>query len=280
MRFLDNLVNAKKRKKKWVVLTAYDAPTAEIVEQAGVDWILVGDSLGMVVLGSPSTAEVTMDEMLHHCKAARRGAPNSFIIGDMPLKGVDRGPRHALVSAHRFLDEGRCDAVKVEWGPKAQEIVERLIGGGIPVMGHLGLTPQTAAALGGFRTQAREAGSALETLRRAKFLEKLGVFSLILECVPADVGKAITKAVKIPVIGIGAGPYCDGQVLVIHDVVGLFSKFTPRFAKRYCEAGQLIRKAVGRYAAEVRSGRFPQKKHSFGMDKEELRLFLEKSHGH
>ena len=279
MGFLNELVKAKKRKKKWAVLTAYDAPTAEILEKAGIDWILVGDSLGMVVLGYPSTADVTMDEMIHHCKAVRRGAPHAFVIGDMPLQGVEQGPRQALLSAQRFLHEGRCDAVKIEWNNSALEIVNRLIAEGVPVMGHLGLTPQTAAATGGYRVQARDAASALETLRRAKALEAGGVFALILECVPAAVAREITRSLKIPVIGIGAGPTCDGQVLVLHDLAGLFSKFTPRFAKRYCEAGRLIQTAVQRYAAEARSGKFPRAKHSFKIDKEELRVFKGGLHG-
>ncbi|MGH7198271.1 MAG: 3-methyl-2-oxobutanoate hydroxymethyltransferase [Candidatus Omnitrophota bacterium] len=269
----DDFIRAKRRGKKWVMLTAYDAPTAELLEVSGVDLILVGDSLGMVLLGYPSTVFVTMDEMIHHAKAVRRGAKRSFIIGDLPLKGIEKGPRQALGSARRFLKEGGCDAVKLEWGSRARKTMELLIRNKIPVMGHAGLTPQTAAKKGGFRVQGREAESALAVARQAEIFEKCGAFSVLLECVPVLVAKAITEKLAVPTIGIGAGPHCDGQVLVFHDLVGIFKKFRPRFVKRYARLDDVMRKAVGAYVKDVREGKFPSRQHSFSMKKEEFVKF-------
>ena len=268
-------IKAKKKHKRWTMLTAYDAPTAELLASTGIDLILVGDSVGMVLLGYKSTVPVTMDEMLHHAKAVRRGAPDAFVIGDMPWNSVRHGAREALRAARRFVEEGGCDAVKVEWGPHAFEITRRLVGAGVPVMGHLGLTPQTASKSGGFKVRARSANDAARLLSRARAWESLGAFSMVLECVPTNVAQAVTKHLKIPVIGIGAGPYCDGQVLVFQDVVGLFRKFKPKFVKRYAEADRIFRSAVSRYAADVRKGVFPSQAHSFHMAKDERTRFAE-----
>lgn len=268
-----DLIRAKKKHHRWALLTAYDAPTAEILEKAGVDFILVGDSVGMVVLGYPSTACVSMDEMIHHAKAVRRGAKESLVIGDMPLQGIQHGPRQALASAKRFIREAGCDGVKLEWGPKALEMTKLLIRHKIAVMGHVGLTPQTTKRRDGFRVQGQDAKHAVQILEAAKAFEREGVFSVIIECVPSEVGRFISGELKIPVIGIGAGPDCDGQVLVFHDLVGIFKKFKPRFVKRYAELDSVMTRAVTNYVREVKTGKFPAKKHSFSMNPKEWEKF-------
>ncbi len=268
-----DFIKAKKKGRLLTMLTAYDAPTAEILASAGIDMILVGDSVGMVLLGYPSTTQVTMDEMIHHAKAVHRGAPEAFIIGDMPYEAVNQGVSKALKSAQRFISEAGCAAVKIEWSDSCLEITRALLKNKIPVMGHLGLTPQTAQKNGGFRVQAKSAEDAFTLLKRAQEWESLGIFSLLLECVPVNVASKVTKKLKIPVMGIGAGADCDGQVLVFHDIVGLFNKFQPKFVKRYANASVLLRKAVDRYASEVRRGAFPSNAQSFHMDKEEARAF-------
>jgi 3-methyl-2-oxobutanoate hydroxymethyltransferase len=274
MSIRDQFIRDKNKKKKWSMLTAYDAPTARLLEKSGIDLILVGDSLGMVLLGYSSTAEVTMDEMIHHAKAVRRGAPNSFIIGDLPLKGVRMGPKQALDSARRFTQEAGMNAVKLEWSKEAIKTAELLIRHHIPVMGHIGLTPQSVKRNAGFRVQGQDAKSALRILENAKAFENSGVFSVVLECVPSPVGKAITKNLCIPTIGIGAGPDCDGQVLVFHDLVGIFNEFTPRFVKRYADLDARMHQAVLKFRRDVLGGAFPKKNHSFSMNKEEKKLFL------
>ena len=267
----NEMIRQKKSGKKWAMLTAYDAPTAEVLAKNGVDWILVGDSLGMVVLGYPSTAPVTMEEMLHHTRAVRRGAPDSFIIGDMPLKAVREGSQRALKAATQFIKDG-ANAVKVEWREDALDITRNVIRAGIPVMGHVGLTPQTPGTKG-FKVRGTQAQEAVEILEQALSFEREGAFAVLLECVPTPVSKIISKRLKVPVIGIGAGPGCDGQVLVFHDLVGWFSKFRPRFVKRYAEAGRVFGGAVQKYVREVRESRFPRPKQSFKMDKNEFREF-------
>ena len=266
----------KNRRKKYVMITAYDAPTAELLEAEGADILLVGDSVGMVLLGYDSTVPVTMDEMIHHAKAVRRGAKKTFVIGDLPLKGVQKGPRQTLASAQRFVREGGCRAVKLEWNAHCLESTRLLVKNRIPVMGHVGLTPQSASREGGFKVRAQEAEKASELLQRALAFEKAGAFAVLLECVPASVAQVVTKKLKVPTFGIGAGVHCDGQVLVFQDIVGTFKKFRPRFVKTYADADGVMRKAVSRFIGEVRSGRFPQKKHSFGMKKEERAGFLRK----
>ena len=258
---------------RYVMLTAYDAPTAELLEAQGVDILLVGDSVGMVLLGYESTVPVTMDEMVHHAKAVRRGAKKSFVIGDLPLKGVEKGPRQALASARRFVREAGCQAVKLEWNPRCLESTRLLVKKGIPVMGHIGLTPQSAAREGGFGVRGQSAEKAARLLRNALALEKAGAFSVLLECVPTPVAKKITERLDIPTFGIGAGEHCDGQVLVFHDVVGAFKKFKPRFVRSYADVHSVMRKAVGRFVKDVRRGHFPQKKHGFNMKKKEVARF-------
>ena len=257
------------------MLTAYDAPTAELVASCGVDILLVGDSVSMVLLGYDSTLPVTMDEMIHHAKAVRRGAPKAFVLGDMPYEAVRYGAQAALRAARRFMNEAGCDAVKVEWRKDAPEIIRRIVRDNIPVMGHLGLTPQLAEGRGGFKVHAKVAKEAAALLDQAKLLEKLGAFGVLLECVPLNVAQAVTETLKIPTIGIGAGPHCDGQVLVYYDLIGAFRKFRPKFVKPYVDTYGLMTKAVTSYVRDVKAGRFPTDKHSYHMDKDEEARFKE-----
>ncbi len=263
-------LKAKKGPGSLVMVTAYDYPTARIAQEAGVDLILVGDSLGMVVLGYDSTVPVTVEEMLHHVKAARRGAPETFLIADMPFLSFAT-PEAALENAGRFLKEGGADAVKLEGGLEVVPVVEALVRAGIPVLGHVGLTPQTASSLGGYRVQGRDAESARRIVEGARALEAAGVWGVVLEMVPTPLARRVTEELTVPTIGIGAGPVTDGQVLVFHDLVGIFDRFKPKFAKRYAEAGALMREAVAAYAREVREGSFPDEAHSFGMREEILK---------
>ncbi|MGQ9735220.1 MAG: 3-methyl-2-oxobutanoate hydroxymethyltransferase [Thermaceae bacterium] len=256
--------------RRLVYVTAYDYPTARLAEEAGVDAILVGDSLGMVVLGYESTVPVTLEEVLHHAKAARRGAPNTFLVADLPFLSYATLER-ALESAKRLMKEGGADAVKLEGGREVAEIVRGLVRAGVPVLGHLGLTPQTASALGGYRLQGKDLESARRILEDALALEEAGVYGLVLELIPAPLARLITERLSVHTVGIGAGPFTDAQVLVFNDLVGLFEGFKPRFVKRYLEAAPLFREALARYAREVREGVFPAEEHSFGMDEEILK---------
>ena len=253
--------------ERLVMLTAYDFPTARLVSEAGVNLILVGDSLGMVVLGYDSTVPVTVDDMVHHTAATRRGAPEAFVIADLPFLSYGT-PQDALANAARLMKDARADSVKLEGGTEVVPIVETLVRAGVPVLGHVGLTPQTASALGGYKLQGKDEAQARKIVEDAVALEAAGCWGVVLELVPSPLAKLITERIGIPTIGIGAGPDCDGQVLVFHDMVGLFSGFTPTFVKRYAEAGATIRQAVERYAEEVRSGAFPAGKQSFGMKDE------------
>ncbi len=266
----------KKKVRKLAVLTAYDFPTAELVERAGADFVLVGDSLGMVVLGYSSPKPVTMDEMVHHAKAVRRGAKKTPVIGDLPYLGVKNGPAQTLASAQRFMREAGCDAVKLEWSESAVAAAKLLRKHRIPVMGHVGLTPQTVADKQGYKVQGRTAVDARRILDEAKAFESAGCFAVLLECVPSAVAAAVTRTLRVPTIGIGAGPDVDGQVLVFHDVTGLFTRFEPRFVKRYARLAAPMERAAAAFVREVRSGRFPAKKHEFSMDREERRIFEEK----
>ena len=254
-----------------VMLTAYDAPTARLGVAAGVDMLLVGDSLGMAVLGYDSTVPVTMADMLHHTKAARRGAPGAFIVADLPFLSYAT-VELALANAASFMKDAGADSVKLEGGAEVVPIVRALVRAGIPVMGHLGLTPQTASALGGFKLQARDEDGGRRLLADTGALEQAGCWSVVLEMVPAPLAKLVTSRTVMPTIGIGAGPDCDGQVLVYNDLVGLSAPdFRPKFLKRYAETGEAMRTAIEHYAAEVRGGRYPDEAHSFGMDAEVLR---------
>ncbi|MSQ63195.1 MAG: 3-methyl-2-oxobutanoate hydroxymethyltransferase [Betaproteobacteria bacterium] len=254
-----------------VMLTAYDAPTARLGVAGGVDMLLVGDSLGMAVLGYDSTVPVTMADMLHHTKAARRGAPGAFIVADLPFLSYAT-VELALGNAASFMKDAGADSVKLEGGAEVAPIVQALVRAGIPVMGHLGLTPQTASALGGFKLQARDEDGGRRLLADTGALEQAGCWSVVLEMVPAPLAKLVTSRTAMPTIGIGAGPDCDGQVLVYNDLVGISAPdFRPKFLKRYAETGEAMRTAIEHYAAEVRGGRYPDEAHSFGMNADLLR---------
>jgi 3-methyl-2-oxobutanoate hydroxymethyltransferase len=253
----------KKNGEKITVLTSYDASMAGLMEACGVDMLLVGDSLGNVVLGYDSTVPVTMDQMLHHASAVRRGAPGAFVIGDMPFGSYQSGARDAIINASRFLKEAGCDSVKLEGGLAVCDTVRAMVDAGISVMGHIGLTPQTASQLGGYKVQGKDADSAKRLIAEAKGLAEAGAFSLVMECVPSQLADIITESIDIPTIGIGAGPGCDGQVLVINDLVGMFEKFIPSFVKTYASLAPLIKESITQYNREVREGSFPGPEHSF-----------------
>jgi 3-methyl-2-oxobutanoate hydroxymethyltransferase len=256
--------------KKITMLTAYDYPMALLEDRAGIEIILVGDSLGMTVLGYENTLPVTMDEMIHHTKAVTRGAKYALIIGDMPFMSYNTSERDAILNAGRFMKEGKADAVKLEGGASVKEIVRAIVKAGIPVMGHIGLTPQTISMLGGFKVQGKDAQAAQKIIDDALSLEDSGAFSILLEAIPAPIAKRITERLKIPTVGIGAGIHCDGQVLVVHDILGLFDRFTPKFAKRYVNLSELMVKAFESYREEVLKGTFPTDQHSFHIDEKEL----------
>ena len=264
-----NIPELKSRKGagSLVMITAYDYPSAKLAAEAGVDVILVGDSLGMVVLGYESTVPVTLDEMLHHTKAARRGAPEVHLVADLPYLS-DATPDRALASAERLVKEGGADSVKLE-GAKL-EVVRALVAAGVPVLGHVGLTPQTASSLGGYKVQGGSTAAAKKLLEDALALQEAGVWGVVLEMVPEQLAALISEQLSIPTIGIGAGGGTDGQVLVFHDLIGVFDRFKPRFVKRYLEGGELIRQAIAAYAADVRAGSFPSAEHSYQMDAGEL----------
>jgi len=259
----------KGKKKKIVMLTAYDAPTARILSDCGIDIILVGDSVGNSLLGYESTIPVTLDDIIHHCAAVSRAKPNSLIIGDMPFMSYKVSVEQALENCGRVLQEGGAEAVKTEGGGRVVDTVAAIVDAGIPVMGHIGLTPQSIFEFGGYRVQGRTTETAELLVSQAKRLEEAGAFSLVLELVPQETAKAITEAVEIPTIGIGAGPYCDGQVLVLWDMLGLFEDFKPKFVKKYASIRSVITQAVTQYASEVREGKFPDREHSFDMVEEE-----------
>lgn len=263
-----DLQEKKQRGEPITMLTAYDYPTALLVDRAGIDIILVGDSLAMVVLGHENTVAVTMEEMLHHCKAVARGAKYPLLVGDMPFLSYQVDRREAVRNAGRFLKEGGMDVVKLEGGQEMADTVKAIVDAGIPVMGHIGLTPQSISKLGGFRVQGKSVEAAKKLLADAQALEEAGAFSIILEAVPDRLAQLITERVKIPTIGIGAGPHCDGQVLVIHDLIGLFDRFTPKFVKRYANIFPILTQALEQYREEVLSGVFPGREHSFTMPDE------------
>lgn len=259
------------------MLTAYDYPSARQVEAAGADIILVGDSLAMVVLGMESTVPLTLDESLHHCRAVARGSKTCFLLGDMPFLTYQVSVAEAVTHAGRYLKEGGMDAVKVEGGRRIAGTVRAMVDAGIPVMGHVGLTPQSAGQLGGYRVQGKTAASAVAMLEDALALEAAGCFSVVLESVPAAVAQRVSQRLQVPTIGIGAGAGCDGQVLVYHDLLGIFDDFQPRFVRRYGELGGAAVKALTAYAEDVRSGSFPAVEHTYPMDDDELQRFLQAS---
>ena len=264
-------IKARKHSGKPItMLTAYDYPLALLIDRSGIDIILVGDSLGMVVLGYPDTVSVTMDEMIHHTKAVSRVVKNALVIADLPFGSYNVSEKKAVANANRMLKEARADGVKLEGGKVMAPTVEAIVNAGIPVQGHIGLTPQTASALGGFKVQGKSAAAARILLEDAKALEAAGCFSIVLEAIPSPIAQLITQSISIPTIGIGAGVQCDGQVLVIHDVVGLFDRFTPKFVKQYAKISDIISKAIDQYKTEVTERSFPDEKHSFSMSPDEL----------
>lgn len=265
------LQEMKEKGEKISMTTAYDYPTACLVEKAGIEIVLVGDSLMMTVLGDNSTVACTMDQMIHHIKPVVLGAPSPLIVGDMPFGSYNESKEQAIGNANRMLKEGRCDVIKLEGGTEVAQTVRAIVDAGIPVMGHIGLTPQTISKLGGFKVQGK-GDAAKKVLDDALALEAAGAWGIVLECVPEQLAKLITEKVNIPTIGIGGGRYCDGQVLVFHDMVGLFEKFLPKFVKQYLNLSPEIVKALEEFKADVKSGAFPEEVHTFGgVDEEDLK---------
>ncbi len=264
----------KERGEIITMLTAYDYPTALSMDKAGVDSILVGDSLAMVVLGYENTLPVTMEEMLHHCRAVARGAKTSLLVGDMPFMSYQVSVEEAVRNAGRFLQEGGMDAVKLEGGRERADAIRAITGAGIPVMGHIGLTPQSVNQLGGFRAQGKTAIAAKRLIEDALILQEAGCFSIVLEAVPARLADLISKKISIPTIGIGAGNGCDGQVLVTHDLLGLFDRFTPKFVKQYADFHNEMQKAFADYIEDVETKRFPAPEHTVEMKDEEWEALM------
>ena len=251
------------KKEKIVALTAYDAPTGRLAEEAGVHLVLVGDSLGMTVLGYKNTIPVTIDESLHHCKAVMRGVKNSFVVGDMPFMSYHISIETAMKNAARYLQEGGVDAVKLEGGKNIAPTVNALVNAGVPVLGHIGLLPQKVLTAGGYKITGRTEDEVQHLIEDALALQEAGVFAIVLEGIPEGSARRITEALEVPTIGIGAGKYCSGQIQVINDVLGLFSDFVPRHAKKYADLNKIIKKALKEYTSDVTSEVFPAKEHSF-----------------
>ncbi len=265
-----DIQQAKTEGRKLVMVTAYDYPFGLLADQAEVDMVLVGDSLGMVVMGLEGTVAVTMEHMIHHIKAVVRGCRGPLVIGDMPFGSYNTSLRDAIHNATRLMKEGGCDGIKLEGGLNFAPRIEAIVNAGIPVQGHIGLTPQTASALGGFKMQGKDAAAAKQIIDDARSLESAGVFSIVLEAVPAPLGKFVSEAVRVPIIGIGAGPDVDGQVLVTYDMIGLFDRFVPKFVKQYAQTRTIILDALKAYKKEVRQKTFPGPQHSFKMPEEAL----------
>ena len=270
-----SLARKKAQNQSVTMLTAYDYATALAIDRAGIDSILVGDSLGMVVLGYENTLPVTMEDMIHHCQAVARGARYALLIGDMPFMSYQASVNEAVRNAGRFLKEGGMDAVKLEGGRERLPAIEAIISAGIPVQGHLGLTPQSVHLLGGFRAQGKTAAAARKLIEDAHALQEAGCFSLVLETIPARLARLLSERLEIPTIGIGAGVGCDGQVLVTHDLLGLFDRFTPRFVKKYADLHNEMAQAFVAYKADVESNTFPAEEHSIEMPEKEWEEFLE-----
>lgn len=265
-----DIQQAKVEGRKLVMITAYDYPFGLMADEAGVDIVLVGDSLGMVVMGLDGTVAVTMENMIHHTQAVMRGCKHPLVVGDMPFMSYNTSIRDAIINAGRLMKEGGCDVIKLEGGVDFAPTVEAIVKAGIPVQGHIGLTPQTASALGGFKMQGKDATAAKKIIDDAKALENVGVFSIIIEAVPAPLAQLVAEAVSVPVIGIGAGADVDGQVLVTHDMIGLFDKFIPKFVKQYTKIRPIILEALKSYGEEVHNATFPGPEHSFSMPEEAL----------
>lgn len=265
------IIGKKKSRSKITALTATDCSFAKILDATDIDIVLVGDSLAMVSLGHPNTLPVTMDEMIAHTRAVKRGIRNSLLVGDMPFMSYQVSEEQAITNAGRFLQEGGATAVKLEGGVRVAQKVRAIVQAGIPVMGHIGLTPQSVHQFGGYKVQGKNLLQARQIKQDARELEKAGAFAIVLEGIPSDLAGEITECLKIPTIGIGAGPHCDGQILVLHDLLGITQDFTPKFVKRYANLDAEIKKAVGQYIDEVRSGVFPDKEHSYDTDKKPLK---------
>jgi 3-methyl-2-oxobutanoate hydroxymethyltransferase len=261
---------AKNQGKKLSMLTAYDYSMAKIIDESGVDGILIGDSLGMVIKGEEDTLSVTMDEVIYHTKAVKKGAKNALIVSDMPFLSYHVSIEQAVLNAGRLIKEGGANAVKLEGGANVAAQIKAIVDAQIPVMGHLGLTPQSVNAFGGFKVQGKDESAAKKLIEDAVLLEKAGVFSIVLEGIPAKVAELITNSVSIPTIGIGAGKNCDGQILVYQDMLGMFNDFIPKFVKQYANIGEVMKEAISSYVSEVQDGIFPEEKHTFKIDENEL----------
>ncbi len=262
------LQEKKAKKEPITMLTCYDYPMALLEEKAGIEIILCGDSLGMTVYGYDGTLPVTMDMMVVHAAAVKRGAPNAFVIGDMPFLSYQVSVEKAVENAGRFMQEANCDGIKLEGGAAMASRVRAIVEAGIPVMGHLGLTPQSISALGGFKAQGRNIDNALKIIRDAEILEEAGAFAILLEAIPPELGRIITERCRIPIISIGAGMYCDGQLLIVHDMLGFFDRFTPKFVKKYTNMNGMLLEVFEKYKAEVINGEFPTKEYCYGMPEE------------
>lgn len=258
----------KEKQEKITMLTAYDYSTAKLIDESGVNSILVGDSLGMVCLGYEDTLSVTMEDMIHHTRAVTRGAKNALVVADMPFMSYQTSVYDAVVNAGRLIKEGRAQAVKLEGGKEVVEQIRAIVNASIPVVAHLGLTPQSINAFGGFKVQGKSEEAAQRLLEEARAVEEAGAFAVVLECVPAKLAEFISKEISIPTIGIGAGAGCDGQVLVYQDMLSMYSDFVPKFAKQYAKVGEVMRKAFADYNKEVKDGVFPEEKHTFKIDEE------------
>ena len=269
----------KKNGEKITFLTAYDFPTAQFAQEAGLDMLLVGDSLGMCVYGYKGTIPVVMDQMIYHAEAVRRGAPNTFVIGDMPFMSYQSSLEKAVENAGRFLKEADCDAIKLEGGVRIAPQIKAIVEAGIVVMGHIGLTPQSSGQLGGHKAQGRTAETAQLVVADALAVQDAGAQMILLEAIPPEVGKYITANLDLPVLSIGAGPHCDGQLLIVSDTIGQFKAFTPKFVKKYCNVAAMVTDAMKAYAADVRDGRFPEDEHCYKMIAGEEEKFLELTKG-
>lgn len=259
---------AKEKHEKLTMLTAYDYSTAKLIDEAGINSILVGDSLGMVCLGYEDTLSVTMEDMIHHTRAVSRGAKNALVVADMPFMSYQTSVYDAVVNAGRLMKEGRAQAVKLEGGKEVVEQIRAIVNASIPVVAHIGLTPQSINAFGGFKVQGKSEEAAKRLLEEARAVEEAGAFAVVLECVPAKLAEFISKKINIPTIGIGAGAGCDGQVLVYQDMLGMYSDFVPKFVKQYAKVGEVMKKAFQDYIKEVKDGTFPEEKHTFKIDEE------------
>ena len=265
---VSTLLSQKQNGDKITMLTSYDYSTAKIIDEAGVNTILVGDSLGTVILGYEDTLPVTMEDMIHHTRAVSRGAKNALVVADMPFMSYQTSVCDAVKNAGRLIKEGGAQAVKLEGGAAVKEQIKAIVNASIPVVGHIGLTPQSINAFGGFKVQGKSEESAKKIIEDAKIIEEAGAFMLVMECVPERLAKIITESVNIPTIGIGAGKYCDGQVLVYQDMLGMFTDFVPKFVKKYADVGEIMKNAFSEYIKEVKSGAFPAEEHTFKIDDE------------